>query len=74
MGNAMAVLMAKAVLTLFDAKRRVGIPQDREWVSSYGCYLNRGTELECTYEVESDVLFREGRGKEWALFYPIYLA
>ena len=48
----------EAVLTLFDAKRRVSIPQDREWVSSYGCYLNRGTELECTYEVESDVLFR----------------
>ena len=48
----------EAVFTLFDAKRRVSIPQDREWVSSYGCYLNRGTDLECTYEVESDVLFR----------------
>lgn len=48
----------EAVFTLFDAKRRVSIPQDREWVSTYGCYLNRGTALECTYEVESDVLFR----------------
>lgn len=48
----------EAVFTLFDAKRRVSIPQDREWISNYGCYLNRGTELECTYEVESDVLFR----------------
>jgi hypothetical protein len=48
----------EAIITLFDAKRRVSIPQDREWVDTYGCYLNRGTALECTYEVESDVLFR----------------
>lgn len=48
----------EAILTLFDAKRRVSIPKDREWIDTYGCYLNRGTALECTYEVESDVLFR----------------
>ncbi|MBO6792806.1 MAG: type IX secretion system sortase PorU [Balneolaceae bacterium] len=42
---------------LLDAKRRVSLPQDIEWIEDDGCYLYKNTERECTYDVENTVLF-----------------
>ncbi len=48
----------EAIITIFDAKRRITLPQDLPWIDTFGCLLNENTEFECTYEVENDVLFK----------------
>lgn len=45
-------------VTLLDAKRTVTLPQDLEWIETRGCFLYRGTDRECTYEVENNRLFK----------------
>ncbi|MCG8372393.1 MAG: T9SS type A sorting domain-containing protein, partial [Balneolales bacterium] len=44
-------------VTVLDAKRDVSIPQDVPWIDS-GCYLYQGSDRECLYEIENDILFK----------------
>ena len=57
-GTPLPDFSGEATITIFDAKRRITLPQDLPWIDTYGCLLNENTEFECTYEVESDVLFK----------------
>lgn len=55
-------------ITLLDAKRRVSLPQDLEWIPTYGCNLYRNTSRECTYDLENDVIFKGKAGIEQGTF------
>lgn len=57
-GTLLSDFSGEVIVTLFDAPRTISIPQDREWVESRGCNLNAGTDQECTYTAENDVLFK----------------
>ena len=45
-------------IQLLDAKRTVTLPQDLSWIESRGCFLYKGTDRECTYDVENNTLFK----------------
>ena len=45
-------------IQLLDAKRTVTLPQDLPWIESRGCFLYKGTDRECTYDVENNTLFK----------------
>ncbi|HCD53522.1 MAG TPA: hypothetical protein DEQ34_13825, partial [Balneolaceae bacterium] len=57
-GEILSDFNGEATITFYDAPRRVSIPMDLDWVEEIGCYLNRGTEYECTYQVQTDILFK----------------
>lgn len=50
----------EVTITMLDAPRDVTIPQDLDWVNdpSYGCIIGRGTDRQCIYQIENDVVFK----------------
>ena len=45
-------------INVLDAKRTVSLSQDLPWIEDRGCYLYNNTDRECTYEIESNTLFK----------------
>lgn len=55
-------------IQLLDAKRTVTLPQDLPWIESRGCFLYKGTDRECTYDVENNTLFKGSSVVENGIF------
>jgi hypothetical protein len=58
-GSVLTSFNGEATLTVFDAPRTLRIPTDRVWYEDENdCYLDDGSGEPCTYQNETDIIFK----------------